>query len=72
MDGLEAMQKILDIERKLPVVINTAYPSFKDDFQSWSADAYVVKSGDLTELLSEVATALEGSQLREPREAEGT
>ena len=58
MDGLEAMQKILDVDRKLPIVINTAYPSFKDDFQSWSADAYVVKSGDMTELLTEIQKAL--------------
>ena len=59
MDGLEAMQKILDLKRKLPVVINTAYPSFKDDFQSWSADAYVVKSGDLGELFGEIRKALQ-------------
>ncbi|MFQ5809023.1 MAG: response regulator [Armatimonadota bacterium] len=72
MDGLEAMQKILDIERKLPVVINTAYPSFKDDFQSWSADAYVVKSGDLSELLEEIATALERGGSPEAGDEEGT
>jgi len=72
MDGLEAMQKILDVDRKLPVVINTAYPSFKDDFQSWSADAYVVKSGDLTELLNEIDKALASTTRPEAAEDEGT
>jgi DNA-binding response OmpR family regulator len=72
MDGLEAMEKILDIHPRLPVVINTAYPSFKDEFQSWSADAYVVKSGDPTELLGEIATALERSRGRETGQQEGT
>jgi len=71
MDGLAAMQKILDVDRKLPVVINTAYPSFKDDFQSWSADAYVVKSGDLTELFSEIETALGRRQSDEDAGDEG-
>jgi len=71
MDGLEAMQKILDLERKLPVVLNTAYSGFKDDFQSWSADAYVVKSGDVTELLSEIERALERSKDGESAEGEG-
>jgi DNA-binding NtrC family response regulator len=71
MDGLEAMQKILDLKRKLPVVLNTAYSGFKDDFQSWSADAYVVKSGDMTELLSEIERALERSQDGESAKGEG-
>jgi hypothetical protein len=34
----------------VPVVLNSAYSSYKDNFLSWSADAYVVKSSDLTEL----------------------
>jgi hypothetical protein len=36
--------------KAMPVVINSAYPSFKADFSTWGADAYVVKSSDLTEL----------------------
>jgi CheY-like chemotaxis protein len=58
MDGLEAMQKMLDHNRKLPVILNTAYASYKDDFSSWSAEAYVVKSPDLTELIQEVDAAI--------------
>jgi DNA-binding NtrC family response regulator len=50
VDGLELLNKILNINNKLPVILNTAYASFKDNFNAWSADAYVVKSSDLTEL----------------------
>ncbi len=50
MDGIEAMGKILGKHNKLPVILNTAYASYKDNFLSWSADAYVIKSSDLTEL----------------------
>ena len=50
MDGIEAMSRILEENNELPVVINTAYSSFKDNFLSWSADAYLTKSADLSEL----------------------
>jgi CheY-like chemotaxis protein len=50
MDGIEAMSRILEEDNELPVIINTAYSSYKDNFLSWSADAYLTKSADLTEL----------------------
>jgi CheY-like chemotaxis protein len=50
MDGIEAMGRILEENNEVPVVINTAYSSYKDSFMSWCADAYVTKSSDLTEL----------------------
>ncbi|MFQ6099142.1 MAG: response regulator [Armatimonadota bacterium] len=65
MDGLEAMQKMLDKNRKLPVILNTAYASYKDDFSSWSAEAYIIKSPDLTELINEVDAALKRVHARE-------
>jgi DNA-binding response OmpR family regulator len=59
MDGLDALGKILDMQPKLPVIINTAFSAYKDSFMSWAADAYVVKSSDLTELKSRIKEALE-------------
>jgi CheY-like chemotaxis protein len=50
MDGMEALYKILDIRRDLPVVINTSHPDFEDNYLSWAADAYLRKSSDLSEL----------------------
>ena len=58
MDGIEAMGRILSQHNKLPVILNTAYPSYKDNFMSWAADAYVVKSSDLTELKERIAESM--------------
>ena len=58
MDGIEALGKILAVDNCLPVILNTAYASYQDDFMTWAADAYVVKSGDLAELKERIAAAL--------------
>ena len=58
MDGLETLARLLGIDNKIPVILNTAYPSYKDNFMSWAADAYVVKSMDLTELKEKIKEAL--------------
>jgi len=58
MDGLELLGKLLAINNHLPVIIHTAYASYKDNFMSWAADAYVVKRGDLSELTSTIERVL--------------
>jgi len=58
MDGLEALGRILEAHHKTPVIINTAYSSYKGSFMSWAADAYVIKSSDLTELKDRLREAL--------------
>ncbi|HPD15542.1 MAG TPA: response regulator [Planctomycetota bacterium] len=58
MDGLELLGKLLAINNHLPVIIHTAYASYKDNFMSWAADAYVVKRGDLTELTNTIERVL--------------
>lgn len=50
VDGIEAMGRILSKRNDLPVILNSAYSSYKDDFRSWPAQAYVIKSSDLGEL----------------------
>jgi CheY-like chemotaxis protein len=59
MDGIDVMSRLLCRNHKLPIIINTAYASYKEDFRSWAADAYVVKSPDLTELKQTVKRVLE-------------
>ncbi len=59
MDGLEALGKIIGKERNIPVIIHSAYSSYKEDFMSWAADDFVVKSADLTELKRKVRELLE-------------
>ncbi len=62
MDGIEAMWKILGGDNKIPIVLNTAYSSYKDNFMTWSADAYVIKSSDLTQLKTTIQQVLESRQ----------
>jgi DNA-binding response OmpR family regulator len=62
MDGLETLGKMLGMDNRLPVILNTAYPSYKDNFMSWAADAYVVKSSDLTELKEKIRESLSRRQ----------
>ena len=59
MDGIEAMGRILGKNNRLPVILNTAYTNYKDNFMTWAADAYVVKSSDLTELKDTIRQVLE-------------
>ncbi|HUU26754.1 MAG TPA: response regulator [archaeon] len=58
MDGIEALGKFLGRDNKLPVIINSAYDSYKDNFMSWAADSYVIKNSDLTELKQKVKESL--------------
>jgi DNA-binding response OmpR family regulator len=58
MDGLEVMNRMLSMNNQLPIILNTAYASYKDNFTTWSADAYVVKSADLTQFKNKVEEIL--------------
>jgi len=62
MNGIELMEKILAKDKRQLVILNTAYSVYKDNFMTWAADAYVVKSGDLTELKSKIRELLEAQQ----------
>jgi CheY-like chemotaxis protein len=59
IDGIEAMSRMLARDHKLPIILNTAYATYRESFRSWSADAYVVKSSDLTELKNTIKKVLE-------------
>ncbi len=55
MSGLETISNILGQRKNLPVIIYTSYPQYKQDFMSWAADAYIVKSStSLEELIAKV------------------
>jgi CheY-like chemotaxis protein len=58
MDGVEALGRILSRDNRLPVILHTAYATYKDNFMTWSADAYVVKSSDRSELKIEIERVL--------------
>ncbi len=64
MDGIEALGRIVGKERKIPIILNTSYPGYRQDFMSWAADAYVTKSTDLGELKDKVREFLEKGKAR--------
>ncbi|MFA6223641.1 MAG: response regulator [Desulfomonilaceae bacterium] len=58
MDGIETLEKLLGMDKGIPVILNTAYSHYKDDFTTWGADAYVVKSSDTSRLKKEIKRLL--------------
>jgi two-component system response regulator (stage 0 sporulation protein F) len=58
-NGLDLLQEVRNKFYDLPVILCTAYDTFKEDIKSIAADFYVIKSFDLTELKKKIATALE-------------
>ncbi|MBI2486473.1 MAG: response regulator [Deltaproteobacteria bacterium] len=56
--GLDVLQKITKQFPDIPVILCSAYSAFQDDYTSWLAESYVVKSSDTDELLKEVKRVL--------------
>ena len=50
MNGIEFLNQVKEQRKDLPVILCSAYGSYKQDFRVWASDAYVVKSADLQEL----------------------
>ena len=62
-DGLDLLQEIRNTHHGLPIILNTAYDSYREDVKSVAADYYVVKSYDLAELKSTLAKVCKGKNL---------
>ena len=61
--GLDVLQKITKQFPDIPVILCSAYSAFQDDYTSWLAESYVVKSSDSDELLKEVKRVLSKEEL---------
>lgn len=59
MDGMEALGRILSEEKRIPIILHTSHPGYQEDFMSWAADAYVLKSTDRKELKEKIKELLE-------------
>ena len=58
MDGIEALGKVISMNKKIPVIIYTAYSNYKSNFMTWTADAYLTKSSNLDELKDKIKELL--------------
>jgi DNA-binding response OmpR family regulator len=52
--GLEILGGLRKLGGNRPIILNSAYSVYKNDFQSWLADAYLVKSSNLDELKKKI------------------
>jgi two-component system, response regulator, stage 0 sporulation protein F len=59
MSGIEGLEKMIVKRRDLSVLINTAYSEYKDDFLTWLAEDYIIKSSDLGPLKAKIKAVLE-------------
>jgi two-component system response regulator (stage 0 sporulation protein F) len=59
MDGMETLGRILKKDRTVPVILHTSHPGYQEDFFSWAADAFVIKSADIKELKGKIRELLE-------------
>ncbi len=58
IDGLEVLRRIREKDVNIPVLLLTAFGEFRQDFNTWASDAYIVKSANLSELVDTVHTLL--------------
>ncbi len=58
LDGLQVLRRLHDIDRHLPIILNSAYSAYKEQYVSWLADAYVTKSSNTDDLRHAVANIL--------------
>jgi DNA-binding response OmpR family regulator len=58
-DGLDLLQDIRNHYYNLPVILCSAYETYKEDLRSLAADYYVVKSFDLSELKTKIRMAID-------------
>ena len=53
-NGLEILSGLRKLGGNTPIILNSAYSVYKNDFQSWLADAYLVKSSNLDQLKKKI------------------
>ncbi len=57
--GFALLEQITRTRPDLPVIIHTGFSCYRDDFQSWIADSFVLKGTDFRELNQEIDRVLE-------------
>jgi DNA-binding response OmpR family regulator len=72
MDGIQCMRELLAEHKIIPVILHTAFAQYKDNYLTWPANAYIVKSGDLTELKDKIRELLDVFGASAEQQATGT
>jgi CheY-like chemotaxis protein len=58
LDGIEVLKQLRARQVGIPVILYSNFSFYKENFDTWLADAYVVKSSDLEELKRKVKELL--------------
>lgn len=56
--GIDILQNLSARENKVRVILATAYSAYQDDFSTWLADGYWVKSLEFDTLIEEINKVL--------------
>jgi DNA-binding response OmpR family regulator len=67
--GVDLLQDIRNAFDDLPVILCTTYPSLRHHWKSLVADAYALKSSDLSELKLKIGEALDERKKSSPSKA---
>jgi CheY-like chemotaxis protein len=67
MGGKGFLDKFHRMKAQIPIVVSTAYPFMALDTSALGADAYVVKSGDMAELVEKVGSLVNTKGRPAPR-----
>lgn len=65
MDGMETLGRIIGQHKDIPIILHSSYPHYKEEFMSWAADVYLIKSSDLKELKQVIRNLLEKKKEKE-------
>lgn len=58
LNGIDVLQQLRAQNINIPVILHSDYSTYKNDFVTWLADAYMLKSSDLTQLKKKVKELL--------------
>jgi len=54
MDGIEVLEELRRKNITIPVILYSGHPDYKGNFETWLADAFLVKQPDFSELKEKV------------------
>ena len=54
LDGMQVLKQLRAKNVFIPVILYSDYSTYREDFHTWHAEAYLVKSSDLTKLKEKV------------------
>jgi len=58
MNGLEIMARLLKDHGRIPIILNTAYSCYQEEFMAWGADSYIIKSSNIDPLKDRIREIL--------------